>query len=702
MLGALLVSGCSGQPWNSPYASADAEANVLYESFQERPKHLDPVSAYSTNEAVFVAQVYEPPLQYELLTRPFRLAPLTLTRMPEVIFEDSDGVRLPDDAAPEQVAVSRYRFELKRGILFQPHPAFALDAAGRLRHHALSAAQVAALSSPYDLRGQGTRELVAEDYVYQLKRIAHPQLHSPIFALMSQYIIGLDDLARTLGEQHAGQSYIDLRPYRLAGVEASDPYHFEIRIKGKYPQFPYWLAMPFFSPMAWEVERFYAQPGMAERNLTLDWWPVGTGPYRLIENNPNRRMVLERNPNFRGEPFPSSDDPDYSTPEWRQDAGKQMPFIDRAIYSLEPEAIPNWHKFLQGYYDRAGIPKDSFEQVVQFTPEGDLALSPGLRAQGVSLLTATETANVYTGFNMRDPVVGGTELRAQKLRQAISIAFDTEEFISIFRNGRGVTAHGPVPPGIVGHYSGVDGFNPVTHILIAGEVRRRPVADAERLLAEAGYPGGRDPATGRPLVLHLDSVSGGPESQPVFDWYRKQFARIGIDLIVRQTDYNRFQEKMRGGAAQMFQWGWNADYPDAENFLFLLYGPQAKFEHQGENASNYRNPEFDRLFERMRTLDDGQERRACIAAMVDIVREDAPWIWGFHPVIYGLHHQWYRHALPHPMANNTLKYRVIDPGLRARLRSEWNRPSLWPFMLAGALVTATMLALWHFQRRRPA
>jgi ABC-type transport system substrate-binding protein len=71
-----------------------------------------------------------------------------------------------------------------------------------------------------------------------------------------------------------------------------------VRLRGLYPQFRYWLAMPFFAPMAWEVECFYAQPGLAGRNITLDWYPVGTGPFMLTENNPNLRMVLARTPNF--------------------------------------------------------------------------------------------------------------------------------------------------------------------------------------------------------------------------------------------------------------------------------------------------------------------------------------------------------------------------------------------------------------------
>jgi len=690
-------AGCGERPWNDPNVGFDPAAPVLFQSFSERPKHLDPLSAYSEDESVFIAQIYEPPLQYAFLARPFRLEALTLTRLPEVIFEAADGSPLPADAPPQAVAFTRYRLELKPGIRYQPHPAFSRDAAGRFLHHDLPPAVIAGLGTPYDLPDHGTRALQAGDYVHQIKRLAHPRLHSPIQALMANYIVGLDALAARLREAHPDDDYIDLRDHELEGARVIDDRRFEIRIRGKYPQFSYWLAMPFFAPMPWEVERFHAQPGMRERNLTLDWWPVGTGPYMLVENDPNRRMVLVRNPYFRGEAFPGDAPPQLASPELAAAAGRPMPAIERVVFQLEKEAIPLWHKFLQGYYDIAGIPRDSFEQVVSFGADGGIEISQALRERGVRLLTAVEPSVIYTGFNMRDPTVGGASDRARKLRQAIAIALDMESFIAIFRNGRGTPASGPIPPGIPGFRDGVEGMNPVTHRLVDGRSERRPIEDARALMREAGYPDGVDPATGRALVLAFDTVSGGPEAQPVLDWHRKQLARIGIDLVIRATDYNRFQDKVRAGSAQIFQWGWNADYPDPENFLFLLHGPQAKVDGGGENAANYVNPAYDALFERFRLLEPSAERDALVAQMVDLVREDAPWAWGWHPVSYSLHHAWLHEALPHPVARNSLKYRRVDGPQRAERQREWNSPVLWPVALTLAVLALLVLGL----ARRP-
>ena len=699
---ALLLAACGGGEWNNPYPASEAQANNYYSSFSLRPKHLDPARSYSANEIVFTGQIYEPPLQYHYLKRPYELTPLAASAMPRPWFEDAQGRRLPADAPTSSIAYSVYEIHIQPGIRYQPHPAFARDAEGRPRYLDLDVQTLAAIDDLGDFADTGSRELVAADYVYQIKRLAHPRLHSPIYGLMAEYIVGLGELAHQLDvalQSHPG-GWLDLRDFDLAGVELVDRYTYRIRIRGQYPQFIYWLAMPFFSPMPPEAEHFYAQPGLQAKNITLDWYPVGTGPYMLSINNPNRQMVMVRNPNFHGEVYPSEGAPGDREAGLLDDAGRPLPFIDKAVYSLEKESIPAWNKFLQGYYDASGIGSDSFDQAVQISGQGEARLTDEMRAKGIRLVTGVATSIFYMGFNMKDPVVGGDSERARKLRRAISIAIDYEEFISIFQNGRGIAAQGPLPPGIYGYESGKAGINPYVYDWADGRPRRKPIGEARRLLAEAGYPDGRDAETGKPLIIHLDTTGGGPDDKASLDWLRKQFARIDIQLAIRATDYNRFQEKMRKGTAQLFQWGWNADYPDPENFLFLLYGPNAKVDHGGENAANYENPEFDRLFRRMKVLPNGPERLDVIRRMVDIARRDAPWAWGMNPKQFSLFHAWYHNASANFMANNTLKYKRIDPGLRARLRAAWNRPVVWPLALIGLLALVGMIPAVLMYRRK--
>jgi ABC-type transport system substrate-binding protein len=698
-----LIAGCDDSPWNDPYPASDADSNTVYSSFDERPKHLDPARSYSANEYAFLAQIYEPPLQYHFLLRPYRLVPLSAAEVPVARYFDAAGNPLPEDTPAADIARSDYLIRIQPGMRFQPHPAFAQDAEGRFRYHALTAADLDGINRLADFPEVGTRELTAEDFVYQIKRLAASWLHSPIAGVMGQHIVGFQELAGQL-ESAAGQGPLEqaetLRQSSLAGVEAVDRDRFRISLKGKYPQFAYWLAMPFFAPMPWEAEVFYAQPGLAERNITLDWYPVGSGPFFLSENNPNLRMVLERNPNFHGESYPTEGMPGDVESGILADAGKPIPFVDRAIYSLEKEEIPRWNKFLQGYYDSSGIASDAFDQAVQIDVEGEPILTDAMRKQGISLLTSVEPSSFYLGFNMLDPVIGGDSPRAHLLRRAISIALDYEEFISIFTNGRGVVAQGPIPPGIFGYREGESGINPFVYEWRDGRPVRRSLDEAKVLMEQAGYPDGIERETGRTLTINYEAVATGPDDRARLNWIRKQFAKLGIDLVIRSTDYNRFQDKLRNGTGQVFMFGWNADYPDPENFLFLLYGPNGKVEHQGENAANYANPEFDRLFDEMKFMDDGPERQAILDRLVEIARTDAPWIWGFHPKAFSLHHQWMANAYPNQMANNTLKYRRIDPELRQRLRQDWNQPVLWPLWVGAGLLVALVLPAWWLVRRR--
>lgn len=700
------VAGCSGKPWNDPYPAHDAGANILYSSFSERPKHLDPVQSYSANEYAFIANIYQPPLQYHYFKRPYELIPFAAAEVPRPRFYDAGGRRLPDTADAKDVAHSDYVIRIKPGILYQPHPALAKDAHERYVYHDLKPGDLDGVHGVGDFKLSGTRELVAADYVHQIKRLAHPRLHSPIMQLMGEYIMGLQALAQELAKADKAlpkDGFLDLTRFEIAGVQVLDRYSYRIRVRGKYPQFVYWLAMPFFAPIPPEADRFYAQPGMAERNISLDWFPIGTGPYRLTVNNPNRQMVLERNPSYRGELYPGEGEPGDAEAGLLKDAGKPLPFIDKVVFSLEKEQIPYWNKFLQGYYDASGISSDTFDQAVQFTGQGDITLSDDMQERGIKLLTSVATSVFYLGFNMLDPVVGGHTERARKLRHAISIAIDQEEFISIFRNGRGIPAQGPVPPGIFGYRDGRDGVNPYVYDWEDGAPRRKSVEHAKKLLADAGYPNGREARTGQPLLLNLDTTATGPDSKSRLDWYVKQFDKIGVQLVLRATDWNRFQDKLRKGGTQLYFLGWNADYPDPENFLFLLHGAQSKVKTSGENASNYENPEFDRLFERMKNMYNSPERQAIIDRMVEIVRDDAPWVWSFFPKDYTLHHAWMSNVKPNQMANNGLKYERIDPVVRETMRREWNRPVVWPLALAIALVALSLVpAVVTFIRRERA
>ena len=668
----IFLIGCSDNPLNSPYSENTTGENILYSSFQERPKHLDPVRSYSSNEYAFLAQIYEPLFQYHYLKKPYELIPLTASKLPDIKYLNNE---LKITKNYNEVQYTMYILNIKKGILYQNHPAFYKEN-GNYYYHALSNKDLANINTLKDFKKESTRELIADDYIYQIKRLADNSNHSPIAGVMQEYILGFNEYKEKLSnlENKNSKDKIDfMKVNQISGIKKIDNYTFSIILKKQYPQFVYWLAMPFFSPMPWEADLFYNQKILKNKNITLNWYPIGTGPFKLTENNPNLRMVLKKNENFRGEVYPSLKDKIENKKLISINKEKVIPFIDKAIFSLEKEQIPRWNKFLQGYYDNSGIASDNYDQAVSLDSSGDISLTEELESKGIHLSMATAASTYYIGFNMLDNTVGGNSVRSKYLRQAISLAIDYEEYISIFTNGRGIVAQSPIPPGIFGYQDGIKKYNQTLFNMNNQRLVKKTIRDAKLLMKKAGYENGIDINTGKPLVLYFEATGAGADTYSFLNWLRKQFKKIDIQLVTRVTDYNRFQEKMINGTGQIFQWGWNADYPDPENFLFLLYSKNGKVNYSGENAANYNSEAFDELFIKMKNMKNSPRREKIIDKMLSIIQEDCPWIWGFHPKSFSLSHGWVQNVESNLMANNTLKYKKISINEREANTKIWNK-----------------------------
>ena len=712
---ALAGAACNNNPW--PHDAA--ASNTLYSAVIENsPRHLDPTASYWSNDTPYTYQIYEPPYGYHYLKRPFQLVPKTAAAVAKPYFVDKNGQRLPEDAPADRVAESVYDVPIKPGIRYQPHPAFALDGQGRPRYHAMKPGELGERRSPLQFEHQGTRELVAEDFVYALKRHATTRITAPIFSTFAEYVVGLKEYGELIKKEDArlrqgldpaslDKPFLDFRRWPLAGASAPEKHLLRVRIKGKYPQWSYWMQMTFMAPVPWEADAFYAQSGMAERGLTLDTWPVGTGPYMMVEFVKDRYHVMKRNPNYRGEPYPCEGMPGDKEAGLLDDCGKTMPFIDTLVSSIEREAVPQRGKFRQGFYDVEVFERTDTGMDYLVAMQDSEEVRAEYLDKGFRLNRGSDVGSYFIAFNMLDPVIGNgssaeASARNRKLRQALSIAIDWEEYAKVFPKKAGETAMSPLPPGIFGSREGTaEGVNPVTHVWKDGKAVRRPLADAKKLMAEAGYPNGRDAKTGKPLVLNYDYYAPAtPERKPEIDWVVRQFAKLDIQLEVRATDNNQFQDKVRKGKYQVFWLGWNADYPDAENFLFLLYGPTGKTKFDGENTSNYDSPEYDRLFAQMKTLEDGPQKQKLIDDMVRIAREDAPWTMGFFPYASAAAQKWVYNYKPAILVRDQGRYLRLDARQRVAAHAAWNQPVWWPLGLLALVVLALVwVARNHFRKR---
>ncbi|MGD2174387.1 MAG: ABC transporter substrate-binding protein [Candidatus Brocadiaceae bacterium] len=589
-------SGCS----NDPYPPAEGK-KIVYGVLGEDPHGLDPVQTGDTLSAGVAAQIYEALYEYHFLKRPYELKPALAAEMP----------RVSEDRLT-------YTIPIKKGVYFQDDPCF--TATG----------------------GKG-REVTAGDFVYSIKRLADAGNKPRGWWLLQGKILGLDEFHEESVERKQKNEGMDYsRP--VEGLKAADRYTLRIRLTEPYPQLKYALAMTYTAATPREAVEFY---GPEFHNH-----PVGTGPFRLKEWSKRWRLILERNPTYREDFYPTAGDPEDRRAGLLEDAGKRIPFVDGIYYTIMYEAQPAWLYFKQGYRDISGISKDFFEEAI--TPQKEL--TGEFRQRGITLTKMVESDVFYVGFSMEDEVVGTN----RKLRQAMSLAYDTEWRIEHFHNGRALSAQSPIAPGIFGYDP--DYRNPY---------KQYDLEKARRLLAEAGYPEGKD-ENGKPLVITYDIGSSGPAALQRAQAFMADMKQIGIRVEIRTNTWAEFLRKIREARTQVFSLGWILDYPDPENFLQLLYGPNRA---PGPNSTLYDNPEYNRLFEEMKAMQNTPERYRIIRRMVDIVVEDAVWIPSVHSVSYVLKHRWVENVKPHGITGGYTKYRDIDAELRDRLRREWNRPN---------------------------
>jgi ABC-type transport system substrate-binding protein len=637
---------------NNPYPDADARREVYYTSFVEAPRTLDPAVSYTTNEHALTGNIYATLLEYHYLKRPYALIP---------------GLALAVPAAePRADGRVAYRFDLRAGALYQDDDCFALGGEGRR-----------------------TREVVAADVAFQLMRIADPAVNSPVVEPFS-HLVGFRAFAERLARLREADAGVAALPAReqyaraggIDGVRALGPHALEIELVQPYPQILFWFAMAFTAPVPWEAVAHW--DGQDGRDHFADH-PVGAGPYRLAHYDKQARMVLEASPNWFGARHPewrapAATYPDEGEPGDREAglleaAGRPLPFIGRIEFRREKEPIPRFNKFLQGYYDASGIVQESFDKVIV-----NDRLSPEMQALGVRLEKSVDPSVFYLGFNMDDPVVGAPGgARARKLRQAMSLAIDVREWTRLFSNGRGVPAQSPLPPGLFG-------FDPDYR----NPWREVDLERARAVLAEAGYANGIDARTGQPLRLTFDTYQTSAQGLTQIQFFVDAWRKLGVDVQVAATSYNQFQEKVRNGAYQVFMWGWVADYPDPENFFFLLWSEMARSKG-GPNTANFSNARFDALYLAMKSRENDAERARMIREMTAIVEEERPWIELFHAEDYALYHGWLSNVKPFGMSFPMVKYQGLDPARRAELRAAWNEPVLWPAVALGALAIALVI-----------
>ncbi len=493
-----------------------------------------------------------------------------------------------------------YTFELKKGIYFHDDACF--EATG----------------------GHG-REVVAKDVIYSLMRMADRDLTPGGWWIYNDRIVGFNAFQERMNARPSGAPFDWDAP--IEGLQVLDKYRFRITLVRPFPQFLYVLAMNYAAVVPRECAEYYGKE--------FGNHAIGTGPFILKSWIRGNRLVYERNPNYRDEYYPVEASEEFKERGLLAAAGKKIPFIDGLVFHIYEQDQPMWLKFRVGDIDLTQVPAEYFSSVF----DQKLQLRPIFKKEGIGNYNVPLLDYIYHGFNMEDPVFGKGK-RARLVRRAISLAFDVDEINDAFYNNTNICYDGPIPPGL-------DGYDPDLKAPYRGPDLER----ARALLAEAGYPGGE----GLPPLQYEISQGGNTIEQA--EMLVRQLKRIGIELTVNPNSFPELSEKLKRKKAQFFSLAWGADYPDAENFLQLFYGPN---EAPGSNNFNYKNPEYDRIFEEARTMPPSPERTALYIKLRNILLDDVPAFGSMARTRFYVWNPGLKNVLPDEVSVNWFKYLDVE------------------------------------------
>ena len=583
--------------------AAMSQKKVLRMAFRTAETGFDPQRIDDRYSVGICENLFEGLLTYDYLARPVKLVPLV-----------AESIPVPEDGG------TRYTFRIKPGILFADDPAF---------------------------KGR-KRELVARDFEYAIKRFRDPVNRSPYEWLFENKIVGLDELAAKAKLPGASFDYDE----RIAGIEVRDKYTVSFKLKEPDFNFLYVLAMPNVVPVAREVIEAYLADTHAH--------PVGTGPFVLVEWVRRSRIVLERNPNHRGYELETR----FADPadEWDRRAiealhGKRLPLIDRVEISPIEDEQPRFLAFLNKEHDL--LDETPFSFIHQVLPGGKLA--PNLARQGVRVFRELQPEITYYAFNLNDvqqggrpnPVGGYTPERVA-LRRAMVLAHDRDAEIEFIRKGQAIGAQSPVAPGVVG-------YDPD----FRSDTQEHDVPKAKALLDMFGYldrdgDGWREAPDGKSLVISHKYNAGGQEYRQLAELFQKSMAEVGLKVEATAVQFADLLKDKKVHNYVTAQSAWIADYPDAQNFLQLLYGPNTG----QSNEAEFKLAEYDRLYEKSVAVPDGEERNRLYREMDRLFLAYAPWRLGVHRIFNHLQYPWVKGYKKHPILYTNFKYLDLDLAAR--------------------------------------
>lgn len=397
-------------------------------------------------------------------------------------------------------------------------------------------------------RGRGLR---ASDVVYSFRRVMDPATASP------------------------GSWIFHGRVDPDSGFRAPDDSTFVLTLATPFRPILGVLSMEYCSIVPSEAVAFY---GSSFRRH-----PVGTGPFRIENWDEGQALILVRNAHYFE----------------RDDTGRALPYLDAVKVTFLNSKATEFLEFLQGQLDMVNDIDPAYKDEV-LTRQGTL------RPEWTGKIVLSRHAQLdmeYLGIlvDTASALVKASPLRLLAIRQAVNLAFDRRKMLLYLRNGVGIPAE--------------SGFIPAAMpVFDANRVKgyTYDLERASRLLAEAGFPGGR----GMP-VIHLLTI---PAYADLASFIARQEEEVGIRLQVEVVQKSLLLEETAKSQALFFRGSWVADYPDAENFLSVFYSKNPA----PPNYTRFHSTAFDALYEQALSEQDPARRKTLDNRMDSLVMAAAP------------------------------------------------------------------------------
>ncbi len=445
--------------------------------------------------------------------------------------------------------------------------------------------------------------LTSQDFVYEIERVLDKNL-KPKPSPGNQFFMDIT----------GAQAYYNGQAKTISGISTPDKNTLVIHLDKPEQFFLKIMAMPFASAVDPAFEK---KVGNAALDTTQ---AMGTGPFE-VQKNTQSQVVLVKNPHY-----------------WQKDSsGNQLPYLNKVTININNNgqlAALHWEQGQTALMSPwliggDGIPSAAYPTIMN---------SPKYKSD---VVTQPMSSIEYVGLNMK-PTLNGkpNPLSNIKVRQAIEYAFQDSQIIKI-NNGAVKPLNQPLPSTIEGYVSKLDPSAQYSYNL----------TKAKQLLKEAGYPNGLT------LDLWNENTDNAKKADQAFQAMMKQ---IGITVNIHEVTWKDFLTKAMSGTAQVYESGWQQDFPDASDFLNTLFNSNQIA--AGNNMNNYSNAQVDEWLNQAEYATDQQQRDELYGKVINKVMSDAAWVPYYQNVGYFSIQPWLHGVVPSDIVEDQFGKMWVDPG----------------------------------------